>query len=231
MSNRALNWAWDCQLKAGKKILLLALADMADENDSCFPGQRRLAEMTGCSEDTVMRGLRELEALGLLTRQRRTVTGGFRTSDRFMLHVGAQPNSQSEPNPQIAGTAERASLTRNLRQPNPQIAGAKVNHPVNPKKETPNGVSKKGTRLPAGWLPSDATVETIRQERPGLDLDIEHKNFADYWASVPGQRGLKLDWDATWRYWMRRARQVSPRAVVDQNLANFQRAWGGDGAA
>ena len=27
----------------------------------------------------------------------------------------------------------------------------------------------------------------------------EEESFRDYWISVPGQKGVKLDWDATWR--------------------------------
>jgi hypothetical protein len=29
--------------------------------------------------------------------------------------------------------------------------------------------------------------------------------FVDYWIAVPGQRGTKLDWSATWRNWVRRS--------------------------
>jgi hypothetical protein len=28
--------------------------------------------------------------------------------------------------------------------------------------------------------------------------------FVDYWIAQPGQRGVKVDWEATWRNWMRR---------------------------
>ncbi len=27
--------------------------------------------------------------------------------------------------------------------------------------------------------------------------------FHDYWIGVPGQRGIKLNWKATWRNWIR----------------------------
>lgn len=47
MSYRALNWAWEADLPMPQKFVLVALADMADEKDSCYPGQERLARMTG----------------------------------------------------------------------------------------------------------------------------------------------------------------------------------------
>lgn len=37
---------------------------------------------------------------------------------------------------------------------------------------------------------------------PGLDIDAQHEMFVDYWKA----HGKKmLDWQATWRNWMRRA--------------------------
>jgi hypothetical protein len=32
----------------------------------------------------------------------------------------------------------------------------------------------------------------------------DHAAFCDYWRSVPGAKGRKLDWVATWRNWMRK---------------------------
>ena len=38
-----------------------------------------------------------------------------------------------------------------------------------------------------------------------VDPVREAAKFADYWRGVPGQKGVKRDWDATWRNWVRRA--------------------------
>jgi hypothetical protein len=35
----------------------------------------------------------------------------------------------------------------------------------------------------------------------------DHEAFIDYWRSVPGQKGRKVDWPATWRNWMRKEHQ------------------------
>jgi hypothetical protein len=32
----------------------------------------------------------------------------------------------------------------------------------------------------------------------------DHAAFTDYWQGIPGAKGRKLDWQATWRNWMRR---------------------------
>jgi len=64
---------------------------------------------------------------------------------------------------------------------------------------------KRGTRLPADWKPSETDLRWARDARPDLDASAEAERFADYWHGVAGPRGVKLDWPATWRNWVRRA--------------------------
>jgi len=41
----------------------------------------------------------------------------------------------------------------------------------------------------------------------GIQNTLEEANkFRDYWKSQPGQKGVKLDWQATWRNWCRNAK-------------------------
>ena len=63
---------------------------------------------------------------------------------------------------------------------------------------------KRGTRINPDWYPTQTVIDTIKNEYPNLDLRAEHNDFIDYWLGVAGQRGTKLDWDATWRKWMRK---------------------------
>lgn len=39
----------------------------------------------------------------------------------------------------------------------------------------------------------------------GLQINENMHVFCDYWAGMPGQSGVKLDWPATWRNWCRKA--------------------------
>ncbi|MEL4357070.1 MULTISPECIES: hypothetical protein [unclassified Luteococcus] len=69
---------------------------------------------------------------------------------------------------------------------------------------------KRGTRLPPDFVPSEKVRDMIRGEHPHVDLAYEHRKFVDHWTATPGQKGVKLDWDATWRNWMRRAGERNP---------------------
>lgn len=43
-------------------------------------------------------------------------------------------------------------------------------------------------------------------EDSGITLDLREvtREFVDYWRGVPGARGVKADWPATWRNWLRK---------------------------
>jgi len=81
--------------------------------------------------------------------------------------------------------------------------GADAPAPAQPAKRSSASVSK-GTRLPEGWQPTREDVEAMRSECPGVDLRRATAMFRDYWVSQAGAKGLKLDWSATWRNWVRR---------------------------
>jgi len=64
----------------------------------------------------------------------------------------------------------------------------------------------RGTRLPDDWYPSDELKAWSSKERPDLDLATIIEAFCDYWHAKPGKDGVKLDWDATFRNWVRNQR-------------------------
>lgn len=98
------------------------------------------------------------------------------------------------------------------------------------------GARKRGTRLDPEWIPSPESRAKIITEHPTLDLKREHEKFADYWTAQAGQKGVKLDWDATWRNWMRRAAESTRsrptrQQETDQMFdAAMQRARAADAA-
>lgn len=65
------------------------------------------------------------------------------------------------------------------------------------------GDDARGARLTLSVLP-DEWREWARQDRPDLDPDWVWAVFRDYWIAKPGAMGLKTDWRATWRNWVRR---------------------------
>ena len=89
--------------------------------------------------------------------------------------------------------------------------------------------TKRGTRLPEDWQPSDRVKAELVHRYPHLNFPLLLDEFRDYWCAVPGQRGLKLSWDRTFRnrvrecahkrqYWKRQPGQLSK---VDSKAAEY----------
>ena len=54
-----------------KKLIMLKLADNADDNGKCFPSMKHIAEKCNCSRSTVVRNINLLEKGGFLSIERR----------------------------------------------------------------------------------------------------------------------------------------------------------------
>lgn len=85
MSVKATSWAW-AQVGLGPmpKLVLVALADFANPEGKCWPGQAQLVLMTDSSVRTVRRNLDALIELGLVERVKRSTTKG-RLTDCYQL--------------------------------------------------------------------------------------------------------------------------------------------------
>lgn len=62
-------------------------------------------------------------------------------------------------------------------------------------------------------LPSDFQLTPERRlsaEKEGLAPERTFEKFCDYWRAVPGAKGKKIDWDATWRNWCRNDKDAKP---------------------
>lgn len=103
MSNEALTWAFNQKLKPSTdKFVLIALADYADENGSCFPSHQKTADRTGASVATVRRAVQRLEESGYITVERRHRGDGSQSSNRYVLNLkGAQTSPAQNEHPPV----------------------------------------------------------------------------------------------------------------------------------
>jgi uncharacterized protein YdaU (DUF1376 family) len=83
------------------------------------------------------------------------------------------------------------------------IAKATINQELITTNHKPKEKRILGTRLANDLIFPTEWMLFCKQERPDLEPLITFNKFQDYWISQPGQKGLKLDWFATWRNWVR----------------------------
>lgn len=88
-----------------------------------------------------------------------------------------------------------------LKQPEPE--------PKEEKREA-NASQKKtrGSRLSADWfLPVEWGEWALGEGLTRDEIRAEADKFRDYWLARAGPQGVKLDWQATWRNWIRTAKE------------------------
>lgn len=124
MSIEAINWAFNQPITPmARKFVLVVLANYADEDYSCYPSQQKIADRIGASVETVRRAIKELEASGLIRREKRYRDDGYRSTDRYFLAV-------KMPTGQFDHQSNEGTLPVNQSDLTGQIAGAEpsVNH-------------------------------------------------------------------------------------------------------
>lgn len=97
MSVQALSCAMVVRgVSASEKLLLLVLANYADEHMTCWPSHKRMAADTCLTERTILSLLKGLEAKRLISRRERKRGDGSRTTDAITLHFSGEITSPHE---------------------------------------------------------------------------------------------------------------------------------------
>lgn len=114
-------WAYGVVgLAMREKVVLTALCHRTDDKThSTYVGQQTVADMIGSSPDFVRRALRELEAVGVISRTRRNGQGGYRTSDLTTVNTSYPAESQQGAAPTRPSTYEADSPDLTGSQPSP----------------------------------------------------------------------------------------------------------------
>ena len=223
MSLRALSWALDAPIDShGAKLLLIAIANYADDRGQAWPGQETLQRHVRANRKSIIRWISQLEAEGYLERKRRGGDGSGRRSNLYQLAIdepkqsptGDTSTAGQSPTQDTKGKVPLGTLAKSHSDPSkvPLVTHEPLEEPLGEPSEgearasdapsTPQKKTKRGSRLDLEALPEDWRAY-CSQKRPDLDPDETWDDFRDYWTSIPGQRGYKVDWLATWRRWVR----------------------------
>ncbi len=242
MSVRVMTWVWEhSRSQPAHRLVLLAIADCAnDAGEQAYPSGATLAKKTGLSERGVRAALVGLASIGELHVEYKAGPRGCNRYRVVMKDHAPDAGSQATP-PGTSSTvnevhsAPDALTTRHVVpgtrhettvDPAPGAPEPSENHPPTEPSVEPSGARKRattsGTRLPDGFEPDAELIAWARSKAPATGRS-DHEAFVDYWRAQPGQRGVKVDWRATWRTWMRRQQaevariRGSPRGLIDVN--------------
>lgn len=121
MSHQASTWAFDQQnMASGTKLLLVCIANIADEYGICYPGRTLLAERCCSTTKTVSEHLHRLEERQLLARIGRRRPNGSRTSDFIILAplAGDRAPMRDAPDEEFPEPVAALAKSLNLLSPN-----------------------------------------------------------------------------------------------------------------
>lgn len=247
MSVRSISRVWDGSQHSGTELLmLLAIADFADDDGRAYPSVASLARKCRMQPRNARYILNELQVSGELKVQ---VNAGPRGANLYRLIFDAMPGLDvCRPLQPAAGVQDVAGMhhtagvqgsaglqptsatpATHCRKPLQRIAAEPSLNRQEPgvgRAKRSAAASDRGTRLPSDWaLPADLRAY-CEQKRPDLDPDAVAENFRDFWVAKPGMDARKLDWPATFRRWVREQRVTDrrfqshggrdPMAAVDQ---------------
>jgi hypothetical protein len=132
---------------------------------------------------------------------------------------GGRPAKEPGQNPRVTSgkPTGNPAVTQPEPSPNPDVTDKRGGD------KTPSLRSgeQRASRLPKPFELPDEWREFCLAERPELDAERVAAKFADFWHAKPGKSGVKADWLATWRNWVREERGP-PRSL---GLAGSEPAW------
>lgn len=222
MSVRTMSRVWEHSQHAGSDLLmLLAIADFADDAGNAYPAVSTLAEkcrMTPRNANLILANLRKTGEL--IIRQNE----GPKGTNRYQIHL---PTPEARFTPEESFTLKRPSSTPEARFPKP-LKPASDEPSVNHQEPSVKSDSRtpRGARLKADWTLPDEYLQWATEDRGWTTAQTKEvaERFKDYWISVSGKAATKADWFAAWRYWCRRERapaasRTAPMTRHQQNQA------------
>ena len=115
---------------------------------------------------------------------------------------------------EFAEAGKRGAAKRWAKPPHEEANSPPNATPIatNNHKPITNNQEKKtlGKRLAKDLIFPEEWFLFCKQERPDLEPLMTFNKFQDYWISQAGQKGVKLDWFATWRNWVRNSKTAKP---------------------
>lgn len=116
--------------------------------------------------------------------------------------------------------ASKTTVTKQL--DNCDVAVIQQSEPeLEPEPELKNNIkSNRGSRFSIDSIPEEWVV-FCRKERPDLDPIKTFDEFRDYWISQAGSKGVRADWLATWRNWVRRSFNKQPQQNKTDKMQGF----------
>lgn len=157
----------------------------------------------------------EIYAAGVASATAKT-SGAARQQRYRERHQTSQSVTSLRSDEASQSVTNRNETSQSDALPNPPISTSKIS------KESKR--QNRGTRIASDWILSDAERAFAKHEGfSDFEINREVNKFRDYWTACAGSKGVKLDWPATWRQWIRSGAERAGKTPtnIPQNIPSF----------
>ena len=228
MSRIATDWAWSQAIKpATHKLILLSMADRADEHHCCYPSIARLERDTGLDRKTIQKGVAAMIESGLITDtgKRAGATNQVRV---LRLNIGEEAAQKRDAfkavnKPKNGNVTESGNVPKN----------GMGNDPKNGMGNDPkNGIQNQSLNHPMNHIPPSGDSARANPPTEPDKPKPKRQSKADEFVAFVVARGVTeataRDW---WQYragkpmtesaWQRHCTQAEAAGISVQEAAAF----------
>ncbi|EPQ7202386.1 helix-turn-helix domain-containing protein [Providencia stuartii] len=218
MSRAATDWAWSLDLKAPQKILILSLADRADEYHCCYPSIQRLVKDTGLDKKTISKWINLMIEDGLIsdTGERKGPTKRVRV---LRLNIDAEYTQKRD-------DTEKGNVPKNgsLNVPKNGSLNVPKNGSLNVPKNGSLNVPKNGSQnqsLETNNEPKKKGFDAKKESIPDwLDREIWF-NWIDYRNEIKKPLKTKKTFELQVKFLLQCLEEgYSPEEIINQSITN-----------
>lgn len=176
-----------------------------------MPSEADFCRMLGCDPRVLRRVLGRLVILGKIEVKNGVISNG-KADDQFGHPPDFRGTSAELPRNFLETSSKSSAEVALESEQYQEPASVPSSSLSSSDKKEPNGslstlaISKAswGTRISADWHPSpDEEAFAVKAGMTTARAQETAARFRDYWIAKAGQGGVKLDWTATWRNWVR----------------------------
>lgn len=182
MSIKLMTAVWEIDLPASDKLVLLALADCANDEGDCWPSMATLVKKCSKGERTVQASIKSLADAGHITRDERPGKGCLYTVHPRNNRAPAKSAPPQKTTQTPAKSADKPSRTITVKNTKRAL-------PIDWKPE-PFGPDSQCREIVAGWT--------------GKELATQVEHFTAHHRSK-GSRFI--DWQDAWKTWVLNSRK------------------------
>lgn len=225
--------AWKTRLPTGQKMVLLALADNANDMGECYPSIATLAAKCSMSERAVQGHLRGLEEAGIVERDMRTGRSTLYTINPRKFCTSAE----SAPQQNLHHTPAEIAKTPAESAPSPaESAPITTTQPSEPKRTT----KRDEPFVLPDWIPQDTwdAFMEVRKKAKAASTDYAHRLIVNQLEKFRADglnpveiinNSIRSGWKDVYRPKAGQAQGKRPGYVHDIRQMDYTKGVGDDG--